>query len=58
LYGDSVPIERWRILCEQAAREQDPAKLLELVQQINRLLEDRRMLLKGERSGFKAAITE
>jgi hypothetical protein len=31
--------ERWRILCEQAANEKDPAKLLALVQEINRILE-------------------
>ncbi len=29
---------RWLELCEQAAVEQDPAKLLELVKQINDLL--------------------
>jgi hypothetical protein len=31
--------ERWRELCEQAAVEQDPKKLLELTKQINELLE-------------------
>jgi hypothetical protein len=31
--------ERWIELCEQAANEQDPAKMLELVKEINRLLE-------------------
>jgi hypothetical protein len=30
--------ERWKELCEKAAVEQDPAKLLELVKEINRLL--------------------
>jgi hypothetical protein len=31
--------ERWRELCEQAANEQDPRKLLEIVvEEINRLL--------------------
>ncbi|MFZ0584280.1 MAG: hypothetical protein WAN72_04765 [Candidatus Acidiferrales bacterium] len=30
--------ERWQELCEQAAKEQDPTKLLELVEEINRLL--------------------
>jgi hypothetical protein len=29
---------RWMELCEQASVEQDPAKLLELVTEINRLL--------------------
>jgi hypothetical protein len=31
--------ERWMMLCEQAATEQDPQKLLELVKEINKLLE-------------------
>jgi len=30
--------ERWKRLCEQAAVEQDPQKLLELAKQINDLL--------------------
>lgn len=30
--------ERWMKLCAEAAVEQDPAKLLELVKQINELL--------------------
>jgi hypothetical protein len=30
--------DRWKILCEQAAIEQDPKKLLELTRQINDLL--------------------
>jgi hypothetical protein len=34
--------ERWRDLCKQAENEKDPAKLLALVQEIDRLLEARR----------------
>jgi hypothetical protein len=30
--------ERWRLLCEQAAVEQDPHRLLELTREINDLL--------------------
>ncbi|MFZ0480350.1 MAG: hypothetical protein WAL71_14495 [Terriglobales bacterium] len=30
--------ERWRILCEQAANEQDPKKLIALIEEINRVL--------------------
>ena len=30
--------ERWQELCELAAQEQDPAKMLEIVEEINRLL--------------------
>ena len=32
--------ERWRELAEQAAREQDPKKLLELTKQINEILDE------------------
>jgi len=32
--------ERWKELCEQAALEQDPAKLIQLVKEIRDLLED------------------
>jgi hypothetical protein len=31
--------ERWQELCERAATEQDPKKLIELVEEIDRLLE-------------------
>jgi hypothetical protein len=30
--------ERWKEMCEQAATEQDPKKLVELVREIDRLL--------------------
>ncbi len=30
--------ERWKYLCELAAKEQDPQKLLELTREINKLL--------------------
>ncbi len=30
--------ERWKYLCELAAKEQDPQKLLELTREINQLL--------------------
>ena len=33
--------ERWLELCEQAANEQNAEKLLVLVQEINRLLEEK-----------------
>ena len=38
--------ERWVILCEEAAIEQDPKKLLQLVEEINRLLAEERTLGK------------
>lgn len=40
--------ERWLELCEQAAKEQDPVRLLILVQEINHLLEQRESRLKGD----------
>ena len=39
--------ERWWTLCEQAAMERDPVKLLELATEINRLLEEKEQRLKG-----------
>ncbi|HEY7352403.1 MAG TPA: hypothetical protein VH596_06505 [Terriglobales bacterium] len=36
-------------LCKQAANEQDPEKLMELVKEINRLLEEKELRLKKER---------
>ena len=48
--------ERWMQLCEQAAVEQDPKKLLELVAEINRVLEKREDRLKdGNLSTSSAA---
>jgi hypothetical protein len=32
--------DRWRELAEQAAKEQDPEKLMELTQQLNAILEE------------------
>ena len=42
--------ERWQTLCEEAAIEQDPERLLALIQEINRLLENKEQrLAKGQR---------
>jgi hypothetical protein len=38
--------ERWQTLCEQGAREQDSAKLVELLREINDLFEAKRANLK------------
>ena len=38
--------ERWLQLCEQAAVEQDAEKLLALIQEINRILEEKELRLK------------
>jgi hypothetical protein len=40
--------ERWHNLCEQAAVEQDADRLLELIKEINRLLEEKEQRLQRE----------
>jgi hypothetical protein len=47
--------ERWEALCELAAIERDPKKLLDLIQEINRLLEAKRKRLHGELPSDEAA---
>jgi hypothetical protein len=42
--------EPWWKLCEQAANEQDPEKLLALAKEIHRLLEEKEARLKGKKS--------
>jgi hypothetical protein len=44
--------ERWLSLCEQAASEQDPERLMELVIEINRLLEAKERRLLGQSSAL------
>lgn len=39
-----VQTQDWRVLCEAARREQDPDRLIELVQELNRALWQREML--------------
>ena len=41
--------EKWMELCEQASKEQDPEKLLALVQEINRLLETKQERLNKQK---------
>ncbi len=40
--------ERWYQLCELAAVEQDPDKMLKLITEINELLEEREKRLEAE----------
>ena len=49
--------ELWRHFCEQAAVEQDPEKLIELANEINRLLEqkEQRLKQKPEDANFAGA---
>jgi hypothetical protein len=42
--------EEWMQLCELASKEQDPDKLMGLVQEITRLLDEREKLLKLRRT--------
>ena len=39
---------RWFELCKEASVEEDPERLLKLVQEINRLLEEKEAKLKKE----------
>jgi hypothetical protein len=41
--------ELWELYCEQAAVEQDPDKLLELVREINRMLDEKEVRLLRSR---------
>jgi hypothetical protein len=41
--------ERWWELCERAANEQDPERLVALAKEINQLLEEKEARLKRER---------
>jgi len=47
--------ECWRRLCEEAAGEQDPEKLLELTREINRLLEEKELHLQLRRQSSNSA---
>jgi hypothetical protein len=47
--------ERWFQLCQQAAVEQDPVKLLELITEINDILEQKEKRLKAEREAARKA---
>jgi hypothetical protein len=40
--------ERWRELCEQAAKEKDANRLMELVREINRMLSEKEERLKNQ----------
>ena len=42
--------EEWQTLCKQASVEQDPAKLLHLVERINQLLEAKNRRLENKKN--------
>jgi hypothetical protein len=50
--------ERWQELCKLAAVEQDSEKLLALVQEINRLLDDKRNRLLNKQLEASESKTE
>ena len=49
---------RWKELCAQAATEQDPEKLMVLVEEINRLLERKAERLKATRKSVNGLSTK
>jgi hypothetical protein len=40
--------ERWQELCEQAATEQDPDKLSDLIEEIDKMLQEKQERLRRE----------
>jgi hypothetical protein len=46
--------EEWQRLCQLAADEQDPEKLMELVERINKLLQEKEESLLQRRQGKTA----
>jgi hypothetical protein len=42
--------QEWMRLCQLASKEQDPEKLMELVREITRLLEERETAIKAKRT--------
>jgi hypothetical protein len=46
--------QEWMRLCELASKEQDPEKLMELVREITRLLEERETAIKARKSTSEA----
>jgi hypothetical protein len=50
--------ERWMELCEMAVKEQDPAKLMALVAEINRILEAKEQRLKAASADTKTCEKE
>ena len=47
--------EGWQELCEQAANEQDPQKLMELIREINVLFEEKEKCLQQPKAGVQSA---
>jgi vacuolar-type H+-ATPase subunit E/Vma4 len=58
LIVDQDNTDLWKELCKQAQKEKDPAKLLALVQEIDRLLEARGEWLKQMRAQTQERVRE
>ena len=50
--------ETWKSLCEEASTEQDPERLLELVQEINRLIDEKRLGPHGRKADSQPSIEQ
>jgi hypothetical protein len=50
---DTGCTEDWRSLCEQASKERDPQKLLELIVQINRALAEPHQRSRTDEASFE-----
>jgi hypothetical protein len=47
--------QQWRVLCEQATVEQDPEKLMRVVEEINnRLLEEKEQRLRNQHANAQS----
>ena len=51
-------LELWQQLCQQAAIEQDPDRLIELTNEINRLLDEKETRLKKSRQVDAASAAD
>ena len=50
--------ELWKSLCEEASTEQDPERLIELVQEINRLIDEKRLGLHDRKADSQPSIEQ
>ena len=50
---DTRRADDWRSLCEQASKENDPQKLMELITRINRALEECHQPCRTDEASFK-----
>jgi hypothetical protein len=50
VFMQNAPVQRWQMLCALAADEQDPQKLLALIDEMNKLLEEERSRSKTANS--------